>query len=73
MFKKTPRNIPCVYLFSIGQVKNLRKTLGTDKEYNDDYVYRCGMTDNLERRTGEHEKTFRQMKNTNLEFIYSRN
>ncbi|XWV26726.1 hypothetical protein QJ857_gp0329 [Tupanvirus soda lake] len=70
VFNKTSHKIPCIYLFSIGKVKDLRKSLDINNEYDDnDYVYKWGMSNDLERRTKEHEKTYGKFKNTNLELI----
>ena len=70
VFNKTARSIPCVYLFSIGSVKDLRKSLNLDDKYqNEDYVYKWGMSDDLERRTKQHEKTYGKFKGSNIELV----
>jgi len=70
VFNKTAKKIPCIYLFSIGKVKDLRKTLKIEKRYEDeDYVYKWGMSEDLERRTKEHEKTYGKMKGVLLELV----
>jgi len=70
VFNKTAYTLPCIYLFSVGLVKDLRKTLNIDASYNDDlYVYKWGMTIDLERRTGEHEVTYGKLKGSQLELV----
>jgi hypothetical protein len=57
--KTNVTTMPCVYLFSIGTVKNLRRVMGLGDEYIDtDYVYKLGYTNDLSRRAGEHEITY---------------
>jgi hypothetical protein len=51
--------ISCVYLFTLGTVEQLRKSLNIPEKYlNNWIVVKYGKTDNLERRTGEHNITF---------------
>jgi hypothetical protein len=70
VFNKTAHTIPCIYLFHIGQVKNLRKTFNINENYDDDsYVCKWGMSIDLERRTKEHEKTYGKIKNSKLELL----
>uniref|UniRef100_A0A6C0LRI9 Bro-N domain-containing protein n=1 Tax=viral metagenome TaxID=1070528 RepID=A0A6C0LRI9_9ZZZZ len=70
VFNKTTHKIPCIYLFSIGIVKKLRKELNIDNKYDDnDYVYKWGMSIDLERRTKEHEKIFSNSKGFSLELV----
>jgi hypothetical protein len=55
VFSKTSTDMPCIYLFRLGSVKELRDIMKIDKKYTDDMiVYKWGMTNNLSRRTGEH-------------------
>jgi hypothetical protein len=66
VFSKTATEIPCIYLFSLGTVKSLRKKLHLSKEYEDtDFVYKFGMTIDLKRRTKEHVKEF----GNDIEFV----
>lgn len=63
--------ISCIYLFSLGYVKNLRNTLNISNEYHDDLlVMKYGMTCDLSRRTSEHEKTYGKLNGVQLELIY---
>jgi hypothetical protein len=57
-FKTSSDKTPCVYLFVIGNVNNL---LATDKYTKDTMIYKFGKTDNLPRRSGEHERDFKKM------------
>lgn len=53
--------ISCVYLFTIGQVCDLKEKMNIPDSYDDDsIVIKFGMTDNLLRRSKEHHKTFKE-------------
>jgi Asp-tRNA(Asn)/Glu-tRNA(Gln) amidotransferase C subunit len=53
--------ISCIYLFTIGFVKDLRKSMKIDDKYNDnDIVVKYGRTDNLLERSQQHNKTFKK-------------
>ena len=59
LFKKSCKEIPCVYLFEVGTVGNMRQHFNLDKFTNDnDKVYKYGMSNNMARRSAEHQKTF---------------
>ncbi len=65
--KTSISTIPCVYVFVLGTVKELRKSMNIHKKYTDDlYVCKSGRTDNLGRRTEEHKKTFEDIKGSTL-------
>jgi len=67
VFKTSSTTIPCVYLFTLGTAKNLKGSMKLPEGTKDDTIIcKYGMTDNLERRTGEHYRTFKSIKNTNL-------
>ena len=73
VFRTCATTIPCVYLFSLGTVKQLRKTFNLSHENDDDIVYKFGMTNDLSRRTIEHSKSLGKLENVNLElktFVY---
>ena len=57
-FKTSSGKTPCVYLFVIGNANELLKT---DKYTKDTLLYKFGTTDDLPRRSGEHERDFRRM------------
>ena len=67
VFNTASTTTPCVYLFTLGTVKDLRKTMQIDKKYNDNMIIcKYGMTDSLERRAYEHNKLFKTINNVNL-------
>lgn len=71
VLKKSATSISCIYLFSLGYVKNLRESLEIVDEYPDDsIVFKYGMTCDLSRRTREHEKSYGKIKNVKLELVY---
>lgn len=71
VFSRDANTLPCVYLFTLGTVKNLRKTMNIDaKHKDDDIVCKYGFTKNLSRRTGEHQKTYGKLNNVNLKLKY---
>ena len=73
IFNKSASTTPCIYLFKLGNVKELRQSMNISTEIQDDYmICKYGYTDDLKRRTGEHSATFKKIKKTNLELlIYS--
>lgn len=74
VFDKTTKQMPCIYLFSIGQVSDLRETLEISDDYDDlDFVYKWGMTIDLKRRTKEHEKTFSKKEGFDLQLVLFNN
>jgi len=71
VFSQSCYTLPCIYLFSLGKVENLRKTFNiSDKYGDDDIVYKYGMTKNLTRRTEEHIATYGKMDNVELKLKY---
>lgn len=63
--------ISCIYLFTLGSVKDLRLSMNIDKSFSDDkIVCKYGMTNNLARRTSEHVRTFKSIKNVKLHLKY---
>ena len=70
VFSKTSRAIPTIYMFSLGTVKDLRKTFTIGSEYFDtDIVAKIGMTEDLKRRSGEHEREYGKMKNVSVQLM----
>lgn len=70
-FKASAKSIPCIYLFTLGTVKDLRKSMSIDDKYSDDYIIcKYGYTANLEKRTGQHIRNFKKIKNVNLHLKY---
>lgn len=67
VFNTSSTNVPCIYLFTLGTVKDLRKSMKIDNKYKDDMIIcKYGMTDSLERRASEHNKTYGSIKGANL-------
>lgn len=56
-FKTSSGKTPCVYLFAIG---NANKLLNTNQYSEDTLLYKFGNTDDLPRRSGEHERNFKK-------------
>lgn len=60
-------NIPCVYLFLIGTVADLRESMNISKQYkNDQFVCKSGMTKDIGRRTREHKASFDSIAGSSL-------
>jgi len=72
IFNKSATSLPVIYLFYLGIVKDLRKSLKIPDSYGDDEkVYKWGMTEDLIRRTKEHQNTFSKISGCQLElFLY---
>ncbi len=70
--KKSTSPISCIYLFSLGTVASLRKTFNikTEDYYNDtDIVIKYGRTEDLERRTTEHNNDYGKLENVELRLM----
>lgn len=53
--------ISCIYLFTIGSVKDLRDNMKIDDKYGDDeVVVKYGRTENLLERSQKHQSTFKK-------------
>uniref|UniRef100_A0A6C0C9C7 Bro-N domain-containing protein n=1 Tax=viral metagenome TaxID=1070528 RepID=A0A6C0C9C7_9ZZZZ len=71
VFSKTSFVLPVIYLFTLGTVKDLRKTLNIDGKHKDDKIIaKIGVTKDIERRTREHEKEYGRLKNVNMELVH---
>ena len=71
VFKTSATSVPCVYLFTLGTVKDLRESMKLDAKYTDNMVIcKYGKTDNLERRTQEHISVYGSIKGSNLMLKY---
>ena len=71
VFNCETNSIPCVYLFTLGYVKDLRISMNIDAKYNDDsIVAKYGFTKELSRRTNEHIKTYNKINGCNLKLKY---
>jgi len=70
VLSKSASSVPCLYHFSLGIAKDLRKIMNIPKEISDDFIItKYGFTDDLERRTKEHEKTYGKIKGVKLELM----
>jgi hypothetical protein len=68
--KKSTSPISCIYLFSLGTVGSLRKTFNIPTEINNtDIVIKYGRTEDLERRTTEHNNDYGKMENVELRLM----
>jgi hypothetical protein len=68
------KSVPCIYQFSLGIVKDLKKSMKLSEDIPDNHVViKYGFTDDLARRSSEHEKTYGKIKGVKFElmlFIY---
>ena len=72
VFNTFANSLPCVYLFQIGTVKSLRKTMEIEEKHNDtDIVVKWGFTTDLARRTQEHngKKSYGGIKGSNISLL----
>lgn len=77
VFSKYVCEFPCIYLFSLGVLSEL-DFVNTSKKYEEEecFVYKFGMTNNIQRRTCEHLKTYNVYENVSLHiemFAYIQN
>lgn len=67
VFDSYASTFPCIYLLSLGKVKDLRDTFNISPEISDKMtVYKYGFTEDLERRLKEHNLDYGKMKNVNV-------
>ena len=64
--------IPCVYVFSLGYVKELRNSMNIDKDIDDNQiVIKFGLTTDLVSRASQHVKTYQEnIENSKLRLLY---
>ncbi len=68
--KKSTSPISCIYLFSLGTVESLKNTFNINNTYNDnDIVVKYGRTEDLERRTSEHNNDYGRMEKVELRLM----
>jgi hypothetical protein len=71
VFKTSATTIPCVYLYVINNVKELRTSMEIDEKHTDDIlICKYGFTSDLPRRTTEHINTYGSIKGSNLKLKY---
>ena len=66
VFEIAAVKVPCLYLFYIGKVVDLRKHYDELKDHKSGMLFKFGRTDNLLRRCKEHTKTYGTLKESNL-------
>lgn len=72
VFKTNANKVPCVYLFTLGTVEDLRLFMKIKKKNpNDSIVCKFGKTDNSGRRLMEHERDFKEIKGAKLRLKYT--
>jgi len=62
--------MPCVYLFNVGKISELRKHYEELKPYKKGFLFKWGRTNNLKRRTGEHIKYYGNLIDSTLQLKY---
>ena len=71
VFNTGVNTLPCIYLFTLNTVKNLRQDMNIDNKYTDDsIVCKYGFTKDLTRRTTEHIETYKKINNVELKLKY---
>lgn len=70
VFKSYPKGFPCIYLLSLGSVKDLRATYFISDAIDDNLVvYKYGCSDNLSRRLSEHKGDYGKDQNVAINVI----
>lgn len=70
VLSKSVSDISCIYRFVLGESKNLRHSMNIPIDIPDNYlIIKYGLTKNLVRRTGEHMKTYGNIKGVKLELM----
>ena len=69
-FNACSNELPCVYLFSLGKVKDLRESFDISSEVNDDLiVYKYGHTTNMVDRHAAHKNDYGKINNVVLTLV----
>ena len=60
-----------LYLIRIGKIKDMKNSMTLDVAYKStSHIYKYGMTNNIERRLANHERTYGIIKNSDVELVY---
>lgn len=71
VFSRDANKLPCIYFFTLGLVKDLRKSMSIDNKYADNaLVGKFGFSGDLSRRTTEHMNSFSKINGCNLKLKY---
>ena len=71
VFSRDANKLPCIYLFTLGTAKDLRKSMAIDSKYADSaLICKFGFTNDLSRRTTEHMNSFGKVNGCNLKLKY---
>jgi hypothetical protein len=71
VFKAYASSLPCVYLFTLGDVKTLRESMKIDTNYIDNMIVcKYGQINNLARRTIDHTRNFSKIKDVVVNLKY---
>ena len=67
VFKSSVNSFPCIYLFELGKVSQLRDIFNISNDIDDNMtIYKYGMTDNMKERILKHINDYGKMKNVNM-------
>ena len=70
VFRTCVAKVPCVYLFHIGKVVDMRHSYPDLNRYKSGMLFKYGRTDNLSRRLGEHMGTFGTLEKNDFKLCY---
>jgi len=75
IFNKSASTMPCIYLFEFGTLNNsdIRESFKVDDDDYTDRTYtisKFGLTDDLPKRSSEHEATYGAMNGVNMKLIF---
>ena len=71
VFKTCVAKVPCVYLFHIGKIMDMKKHYPDDlNQYKSGMLFKYGRTENLSRRLGEHIGTFGTLEGSRFKLSY---
>ena len=67
VFKSSVNSFPCIYLFELGKVSQLRDTFNISNNIDDNMtIYKYGMTENMKDRILSHINDYGKIKNVNM-------
>ena len=71
VFNTGTHTLLCVYLFTLGTVNSLKKSMNLSQDLdNNNIICKFGLTKNLTRRTSEHLTNFEKISNCDLKLKF---
>jgi len=71
LFNTSARSMPCVYLTSLGYVKDLKQKMKINDDHDDkNIVYKFGLTKDFNQRKNGHKNEYKELGNIDMKLVY---